>query len=593
MSDAIRLAAANGRPVGQRDSAKPDKPSTVPDDCPILPLGQSGPVRYYLDGNRRLVPLTAKEHTRLELQGLFGENFAALYCPQWARWSKPKGAAPPEITGWRPELVAQDLMAACDAAGEWDPADRERGRGAWRTEDGELVLHTGQRLLVFQPVRDAWRDHASLKPGLFGRHVYPAAEALAQPSPNPATDGADGPAHRLLTVLETWNWRRGETDALLLLGWLGAAMIGGALSWRPHAWITGGKGTGKSTLHEIIRYTLGEGLMQVANATEASIRQTLKMQSLPVAFDELEASEDNRQALAVIGQARIAASGGKTARGGSNHQATSFEGRSCYLLSSILIPPMGGADRSRFAVLELEPLAASATEPKLDAPTWRAVGTQLRRRLVDGWWRFDRTLAYFREHLKESGHTARSADQFGALLACADLLLHSVPPDPETSGDWAARLAYGEIAETAEDQRDEDLCLNHLLSSSVDFYRNGGRKPLAMWVRIAAGMEVNSDAFEGARVLESFGLKWLAREQMLAVANTHRSLADVFKDTHWAGKSGAAGVYVQSLRRLAGAERATKVYWFSGVASRATLVPMGLVAPRLTPDGDVANGGML
>jgi hypothetical protein len=582
MSDHIRLAATTARPVGLRQEDEGRAPSSVPPECPIVPLGQSGPTRYYLDGSCRLVPLNAKEHTRLELQGLFGQNFAYLYRDEWARFDK-KG----KIMGWRPELVAQDLMAACDQAGEWDPMERERGRGAWRTEDGELVMHTGQRLLIFAPIRDAWRDHQGLKPGLHGRHVYPAAEALASPSPDRAPYGPDCPAAALLALLETWAWRRKDMDPLLLLGWLGAAMIGGALKWRPGVWLTGGKHTGKSTLQDLIRYIQGEALLQVANATEAALRQTLKRQTLPVAFDELEAREDNRQALAIITQAQIAASGARTSRGSSDHKAVTFEGRSCYLFSSILIPPMDGAQRSRFAVLELEKLPQGSTEPKLDPGQWRQVGAHMRRRLVDGWWRFDATLAWFRERLKDRGHTARSADQFGTLLTCADLMLHDHMPDPETSGLWPDRLAYGEIAETSEDQVDEDLCVNHLLSSTVDFYRNGGRKPLAMWVRIAANLEPNTDMQEGRRVLEAFGMKYLDADRMLAIANSHRGLGELFRDTHWAGKSGSVGVYVQSLRRLAGAVRAPKVYWFAGVASRATLVPIDLLAPKFKPDGDL------
>jgi hypothetical protein len=32
---------------------------------------------------------------------------------------------------------------------------------------------------------------------------------------------------------------------VLLFGWIGAAMVGGALDWRPLAWLTGDRGTGE------------------------------------------------------------------------------------------------------------------------------------------------------------------------------------------------------------------------------------------------------------------------------------------------------------------------------------------------------------
>ena len=124
-------------------------------------------------------------------------------------------------------------------------------------------------------------------------------------------------------------------DARLLLGWIGSAMMGAYLNYRPLAWITGDSKTGKSTLQELLGWVLGGALLQSPDASEAAVRQVLGQQSLPVAIDEAEAEEDNRKLLALVKLARIAASAsGDIMRGGQDHQGHQFQAKTCFLFSS-------------------------------------------------------------------------------------------------------------------------------------------------------------------------------------------------------------------------------------------------------------------
>src|SRR3546814_13242353 len=43
----------------------------------------------------------------------------------------------------RYDVLRQALMNAGYRAGIFDPVERVRGRGAWRSEEGELILHRG------------------------------------------------------------------------------------------------------------------------------------------------------------------------------------------------------------------------------------------------------------------------------------------------------------------------------------------------------------------------------------------------------------------------------------------------------------------
>ena len=76
---------------------------------------------------------------------------------------------------------------------------------------------------------------------------------------------------------------------MLLAGWVALAPTCGCLDWRPHIWLTGGAGTGKSLIHRFISPLLHDmGVPVSGNTTEAGLRQTLKSDALPVVFDEAE-----------------------------------------------------------------------------------------------------------------------------------------------------------------------------------------------------------------------------------------------------------------------------------------------------------------
>ena len=71
----------------------------------------------------------------------------------------------------------------------------------------------------------------------------------------------------------------------------------GALKWRPHIWLTGSAGTGKSWVFKnVVRRLLGETALAVQGETsEAGLRQTLGHDALPVVFDEADI-DDRRSA---------------------------------------------------------------------------------------------------------------------------------------------------------------------------------------------------------------------------------------------------------------------------------------------------------
>lgn len=601
------------------DGSRSERPPFPPGGV-VVPLGISSGLDgsqkcFYINYNGQVIPLEAgNKHGKLGLCALYGPQSDWLEA-NWPQWSKPvyegRGAArilvsPSEIVGFDQAEAARAHVEECARRGIFDTAGKLRGAGGHRQRGGGLVLHCGDKLYLSRHhVDGTLRDFVWVDPGLRDGFVYTAAAKLPRPHHEPAHPEC---AIKLLALLRTWKWKRELIDPRLLLGGIGASMIGGALRWRPNIWITGRRGTGKSTLNGengVLDELFGEAQFRTGNASAASIRQSLQNSTIPVNFDEIEASADNRRALETVELARIASSGTKMHRGGQDHTAHEFTLRSCFWFSSINMPPLQPQDRSRLAILELLPLPKGAVPPDLDSYHLPELGKKLLRRMVDGWPRLEATKGRFHAALSAAGHDNRACDQFGTLLACADLLLedHDTPdqlPDQEEVDDWASVFRPDRMAEIADETPDHIEALQHILTSEVQARGGDEREALGNWIGKAVAYVVDphleqshpraGDDRSGRR-LEQKGLKlvnavwkpgvadkpghWGTRKfaldapGFLAVANSHRALAALYRDTRW-----QSGVWKQALGRCAGAIEGVSAVKFGPVPARAVLVPL-------------------
>lgn len=583
------LPAADDPGAMPQDGAGALPPEVVqlflPEGCPVQPLGMHGDWYFYLDQLGQLRAYKARDHSRLNIQSMFGRLSDLLTDDEyWPRLTQDKTTKEWHVTGWKPEEAARCLMGAAAVKGVWNPNERVRGAGAWRDRDGSLILHMGDRLLVVP--KDAqggkWRG---MDPGIIGNLVYPTAPAGLRPSREAQRTGPDGPGAYALRLFSTWNWRRKDLDPYLMLGFIACAMICGALKWRPMIWTTGDKGTGKSSLEGMIKWLFGEvGLLHTSDATSAAVRQILRHASLPVAIDEAEAEEDGRRMQQLIKLARDAATGALAVRGGSDHEAAQFTLRSCFMFTSILVPPLLPQDRSRMAILELDQLDINQPMPKEieNEEKMMALGARLLRRMVDQWQHWEKVAAVYRDTLRSVGHSSRGQDVFGSLLAGAHVLLWDGMPTEEELKNWATRLAPDDLAELEGAVSDSDACLTHLLSTTVEDTHVRQRHTLGHWIGRAVGKFGAQDSgIEYAReLLQEHGLKIVdfEGETWVGVSNMHRGLTRIFDRTQWASRPGAMGVWVQSLRRLPH-KVPKKAIWF-GVSTKATLLPLHLCLPR-------------
>jgi len=555
----------------------------LPPDCPVLPLGVDGSANWFLDPIGQLYCYT-KPYGQADTLELFRGRHLYLYWA-WPKWGRGKGDdGKPACDGWRNEKARETLIAACTAKGPWNAVERVRGRGSWTDPDGGLVVHTGENVLI---------GGRRQPPGEINGSVYPTRPAIPDPWPTPVED-KDNPAKLLRPLLQSWNWARPYVDPQLLLGWIGAALLSGALPWRPAVFITGDKGTGKSTLQELIKGLLGDWLIQAVDTSAAGLYQRVGHDCLPIAVDELEGEADVKKQKAVLKLARIAASGGLMLRGGDKHQGVEFRARSCFLFSSINTPPLEPQDLSRMALLRLARLPPSQPAPDLPPNSLSVVGRCILRRLMDEWPRFDETWSAFREELGAGGMDARGQDTFGTLLAIADMIENEGWNEDrlKTPGDgdmfwWRDLMAADTMAEFEDATENWLGCLNHLLSVPVEAWRNGNKTTVGQVLEAWFGRETEwTDIVKVRGLLSQAGLMLRidGKQQWLAVPNQSPSVRRMFEGSKWAGETGAS-VWSGALRQAPrGTVYETGQTRVNGVKSKCTLINL---------DGLYGEGGVM
>ena len=555
---------------GSRFTRATDPIKPLPDGFPLRPLGKQGAQFHYLDPLGQLRSVVASDHSAMGLRDLLGQHIGAA----WEHYPK-FSAATGNQDGWKADRLAESLMQGCARRGIFDAVSRVRGRGAWLDETGGLVLHAGDAVLH----RGEWRPTGEL-----GRFLYTAQEAAPRPDDAPPADNAW--LHELLNIFDSWNWRTG-TDAggmrvmghrfqsILLAGWIGGAIFGGALPWRPMMWITGAAGSGKSTLLRVAGAVCGDAL-EFENATEASVRGAIGQTTRPAILDEVENKPEGGRNSRLVELTLVMASGGKAARSSSDHTVTTFQLRSSALFGSIVIPAMQAAVVSRFVVLDLDPLAHGASLTA-DYNKLTALGRKVRAAVVAGWDRLSQTRALWAQALEGLGHSQRSQDVYGNLLALFDLLMWREAADTDTREEMARMVSLEAIEQKTSGTSDTQAMLVFLGTSLIDGPRGGTKYTVATMVKVASfwkGVPEGLGAASSiAEVLRERGIyverdhrteddfvragqrppdNWRLAGWRVTLANQSEGLRAIFAPSRWRTDPGATGGWSQEMQRLPG-----------------------------------------
>lgn len=480
------------------------------------------------------------------------------------------------------------LVRKANSRGVYD-LERIRGRGAW-TDKGRSVFHHGGHLTV----DGEYCEIADMD----SHYVYEMNKALPDISDVELTD-AEGRA--LLDLASEFRWAK-PASAALMTGWVALAPLGGAITWRPHIWITGGAGSGKTTVMERFVNQLMNGIRLYAqgNSSEAGIRQKLKSDALPVLFDESESNDekDSMRIQTVLSMVRQASteSQAQTFKGTAGGDAMSFHIRSMFCLASIQVGIKYQADIERMSVLSLLP---TRDDPDHDE-TWKRIKESLHvmardetlpgrliRRSINLLPTTLKNIAVFSEAAATRFGSQRDGDQYGTLLAGAWSLITTEVATTEAAllmidgYDWSEHRENNEVDES-------DRALAALMGSLIRVH-GSAEVSVNELVRVASGLEVDGVTLGTASaeaVLQRHGMR--TEGKRLILANGSNELQRLLSDTPFATNLRAV------LLRMRGADRyGNRAIKFSGVTLKAISIPIDdLLTDEVPPSPEQAEAGV-
>lgn len=526
--------------------------------APFRILGFADGRYYYLPAKtQQVVSLEPREHSRLNLLALAGSDF----------WDQ---AFPGSKTGCDFNNAADGLLRAAESKGYFS-ASIFRGRGCWvdrqsGANDDVVVFHAGDRLFINRQeyALGVWPSARA--------NVYARGHALEPETAEPADNAT---ASKFADLCSSLQWEA-PIYGRLLAGWCVCAMVCGSLQWRPHIWISGRAGAGKSwTMENIVARVLDRFALSALSATtEAGMRQTIRSDAMPVIMDEAESEDEKSRArfksiLDLVRQSS-SESGGAIIKGTMHGTAMEFRVRSCFCFASIGVAAVARADVSRITVLGLEKRPDNADQfarvQALAADSVLQPGycAALRARAISLALTIRRNSITFSQAVTLKVKDARTGDQLGSLLAGAYALTSTAEVTLPWARDWVERQNWDTFL-PGEADRDETRCLMTLSSALVRVERGSGAP---MTLSIDELMAAYYDPETGAEARTAASADLVRRgvkptAEYVDVSANHPELARIFEKTIWSGK------WKDQLARCPGFLEHTKGSRFGNVVHRA------------------------
>jgi len=421
-------------------------------------------------------------------------------------------------------IVVDYIVAKANNIGLFH-ADKLRGRGAWWDAE-RVVFHAGDHLYM---------DGKKLPLTTKTDGVYQQAEKLKINSDIPL--GIDD---RLLQIMRCFNWTRKES-AVLLAGWCVIAPIAGALNWRPHLWISGAAGSGKSWIaREVIRKFLNENVLAVqGNTSEAYVRNILARESLPVIFDEGEGETDRSRItmenVLALARASSTLGGGGIGKMSADGRPVTFKPNSCFCFVSIAPQMTEEADKARITVCNLQAGKNAKFATALESLAGISVNyvSRLFIRTLTLLPVLLKTIEVFKIAAVKTLGAARQADQIAPLLAGAHILTSNSVPSQEYCAEVLEQFEWDqehELQESSDGLKCLSIIKQHRVRASIDNIVTIGE----LIQQECFDKYCNVEVIRAPELLAREGIRVDKEKQIVIFANKSQALSEMLKGTNYA-----------------------------------------------------------
>lgn len=540
--------------VGVQASAEGDNVGMQGDmGLPFRVLGYNDGIYYYFPFNQKqIIALSAASHSINNL----------LQLASFDQWQRSLGGGAQSLSATQLATFATNaLFRLAESRGVFAEEDRVRGCGAWM-DAGRRVLHCGDTLIV---------DGATvLLENIKGRFVYIAAQKMLQPATEPLSSAQ---AHKLRQICEMPTWET-KLSGSLLAGWLVIAPVCSILPWRPHIWVTGESGSGKSSvLDKIIKPILNPIALCVdGGTTEPGIRDRMGNDGRPIIYDEAESETQNQRSTmeGVLSLARKASSGAVVAKFGQKP----FKAQFCMCLSAINPGITAFADESRISMLSLKKNKKQTAQEDYDnllniiaetlTPEFQA---GLLARTVANMPTLLKNIEVFRTATRTVLKAARIADQIAPMLAGLYLLGSDKVIERSVAEEWVEKQNWT-FNTIVENESDSERLMRNISTSII---RAGLRKEAQQDYTI--GELINALVNPNDIINIDFARRTLSmysisvKDKLVDIGYKSPNLSRVLKNTQWELN------WHRTLSDVSGAEQKSSVYFSHGDKQRAIRIP--------------------
>ncbi len=548
---------------------------------PVVPMGAENGKYTFLTRSGEMRTFAAKDFIPGGYISLF-EGRMEWLCEQFPKRDRDGNV----IDGaFHVQAATRWLMAECHDKGML-PADLDkRGLGVWKVRGAagpDVVVHVGDAVWY----RGRWE-----RPGLrLGKIIFVARPPCAKPDFKAPADAKVGAL--LLEALRLWNFEH-RFDADLILGYIGATLLGTHPSLRTHILLSSVPGGGKSTMVDLIAAALGDQATRFDDTSEAGMRNSMGDEARGALLDEAESNSEHGgpriHAVIELIRRMSTGTGARIVRADVSGGIRSTTVAAAAFLAAVNPPPLAPQDRSRIHRVELRRRAGDpkTRERVLKAVEWAAtVSEALRGRAVLRAGLFHEIVPLYRAELINRGCDDRTADKFATLFAGRDILLHDDPPHGDAIDHDVTTLepVLLDTREADEEESDASACWNFLLTATPDWWRMGVKATVG---NVISRLRTTWNDHDAA-MLASIGVRLVKAKgdepEHVLVANQHNQLNKLFHTE----KSWQRGGWATSLARLGEGVQRGRKGWFGGRQSRALLIP----AAYLPAPADEATGSI-
>ncbi|WP_081577488.1 DUF3854 domain-containing protein [Acidithiobacillus thiooxidans] len=501
--------------------------------------------------------------------------------------------------------ASMEIASICANKGAFHGGDRIFGTGVWSPDKREIVINTHNAVYL--------QDGSTIDRIDENRRELYVNGGAATPPPPPEHIVTDDEYARVCAKiyrdLGTWSFEKPVVmdDRLknfpmgpsLVMGWMTMVVYLGLLERRPHMWVVGPRGSGKSRLLSYLAHMLIGYLKHTdmgSSMTEAGMRQFLQNSCFAFIIDELEKenTENGQKLLSAIEQVlklmRAAYSASSTVfKGTADQKGIEFRIMTSVMAASIAEPALEPADRSRIVMVKLSPrVGATGQPPENLTPEESAIffwGT------IQRWGRFQHIydLALKNWNTYAGNGDSREAETFGTVIAASMISNPKIQTDEQILTVLKVMIIclQPQLDEMRQGTAEHEIILNTLLTKNipVEYHEcdENGREHINRETHSIGGLvsnlvnggtnsdEIRALGLVGLRVWENDG------NLCLAIAHKHSGLTDLLKGSRY-NKNGA---WAGGLKDVPGSTW-DKTVRINGMSTHCVMVPARHLA--LQPD---------